>query len=413
MWRGALIVLMIVSVSAIVISLFATWYADDSAGEVVNVVVGRADDVVRIQGYISTNRLEPGGAVDCWFLLHNTGDVPLTDVHLRRFTGLGFQTPKFVPLKQEALEARKSVLFEPAGKQLVAKMDMQTFTATAEFEWKINDVEHRQQISLGPITVRSATEPRVFALSKAYVGHLKDLFLPLVLLGITAMLTRQQRESETDRASWNLMLAKIHENAERHHLPIQSATSAAARWFAKADVTNPASFNFVTFQVLLFRRRVRVMFERVGGFQFSTREGEQIVVQCESAFLTGLHHNDYVTREELSSARAIVGRYMEPHVFLKTVLLKPEVQKVHAGLIRWATAEPAEAKAAFVALDILAAVILYDINLIYRFWYEDPPDQLDVKTSALADLRASQSASVREIADMYEKYRRKMGKKRW
>jgi hypothetical protein len=404
---------MIVSFTAIVISLFAAWYADDSAGEVVNVVVGRADDVVRIQGHISTNRIEPGRAIDCWFLLYNMGDVPLTDVHLRRFTGTGFQPTKFVPLKKEALEARKSVLFEPAGKQLMAKMDTQTFMATAEFEWKINGVEYRQQISLGPITVRSATEPRVFALSKAYVGHLKDLFLPLVLLWMTAMLTRQQRESETDRASWNLMLTKIHENAERYYLPIHAATRDAARWFAKTDVTNPASFNVVTFQVLLFRRRARVMFERVGGFQFSTREAEQIVVQCESAFLAGLHKDDYVTREELSSARALVGRYMEPHVFLKTVLTKPEVQKVRDGLIRWATTEAAEAKAAFVTLDILAAVIDYDINLIYRFWYEDPPDPLDEKTSGLADLRASQSASVREIVDLYKKYRRKMGKKRW
>ena len=39
---------------------------------------------------------------------------------------------------------------------------------------------------------------------------------------------------ELDRASWNLMLPKIHENNERYNMPFGNAAALAARDFASA-----------------------------------------------------------------------------------------------------------------------------------------------------------------------------------
>lgn len=411
-WSIAGIVLMTVvialSVAAIVVSLAAAWY-ESEAGSPVNVAVGgRADDVVRIQGHIGDNQIEPGAPVECWFLVQNTGDVPINDLRLRGWSASGFEPVEFEPRVVTSLAPRSAMFFRPRS-QLTSSLSPRKFNVTAEFEWRVDNTMRRQPISLGPISVRGVDEPRLYSAGKAYVALMKDLFLPIVLLVMASMFTRQQAQTETDRASWNLLLERIHENTAHHYLPIAAAARDAAAKFEVLNLDKPETIDDLTFRVLLFRKRTRVLFERIGGYQFNTRDGEVVAITCENAFLIAMRPS--ISRELLEEAKSPVGRYMELHSFKKAPLKDEAVQKFRLALIDWIKADSLGARAAFASLDVFWNVIHYDINLIYRFWYDERSHELPKMSSQLEKM--SSVASTRDAAKLFRAYRRKMIRRNW
>jgi hypothetical protein len=413
MVRALLVLFILVSAAAIVISMAAAWYEQASAGNPLDASVGgHVDEAVRIQGHVGADRVEPGTAVDCRFVIQNTGDQAIENLRLRDFDARGFErfaASDFDPNKPEVLGARQIISFRPR-RPLIAATVQQRASITAVFEWQVGNVTHQQPISLGPIAIRSATEPRIYSLSKAWVGFLKDFFLPIVLLVITTLITRQQRESET-AASWNLMLPKIHEYTGHYYLPVASAASEIVSAFDRAEVAQPNTFDDLTFFLLLFRKRSRVLFERIGGFYLTTHPGERLVSVCEDAFLEALQ--PHVSRDVLREAKDAVGRYTELHVFRKNALGTAPVQAARAGLIAWKAADPVKAAVAVKLLDIFADVLEYEVNLTYRFWYNDPPKPPPKRAAEMTALRASGSASLAEIADDYESYLREITTRRW
>ncbi|MEK6375860.1 MAG: hypothetical protein AABO58_24555 [Acidobacteriota bacterium] len=398
--------LLAVSLAALVIGIFAAWYEHEAAGNPVDRAVGGGtDEAVRIQGHISADRVEPGQKnVDCWFVVQNAGDVPITDLRLRKWTASGFQPAEFEPKTGQPLGARQILFFRPRG-PLTASMTPQRFLATAEFEWLTGNVTHQQPFSLGPITVRSATEPRIYSVSKAVVGHLKDFVLPFMLLAMTFLITRQQRDSEKT-ASWNLMVPKIHDYTGQYYMPYFSAAAETAAAFKAADVNNPDSFNRITFQLLLFRKRSRILYERVGGFYLRSQPGEQLVADCEDAFLTALH--PHVDRLLLGEAKDSVGRYTELHVFNRNGIKVDAVRKVRQGLIDWKKMPNGEMETALIPLSLLADIIAYEVNLTLRFWYGSDLSDLEARTDDMKALSTSKSESLKRIAELYEDYLRKM-----
>jgi hypothetical protein len=400
------------SAAAIVTSIVGAWREQESAGNPLDASVGgRTDEAVRIQGHVSTDRAEPGTLIDCRFVVQNTGDQRIENLRLRELDAHGFErftSSDFDPQRPVVLDARQITSFRPR-RPLTASVVEQRANITAVFEWTVGKVVHQQPISLGPIAIRSVTEPRWYSVSKLYVGYLKDFFLPVVLLLITALVTRRQRESET-AASWNLMLPKIHDYTGHFYFPISAAAGQFVTAFAEADATRPATFDKLTFALLLFRKRWRVQFERIGGFYLTTRAGEELIANCEDAFLDEL--KPCVSLELLNEAKDAIGRYTELYVFKRNGLNTAPVQAVQNGLIAWKSANAAKAKAAVNLLDVLATVLDYDLNLTYRFWYGSPDLPLE-KRDEIAALRASDCAALRKIADDYEKYRDEMKKRRW
>jgi hypothetical protein len=404
--RVLLSVVGLISLAAVVLNLIASWRNDDNGAPITTVVGGAPDLGVRVYGQIERDRLEPKTPVDCWFTVVNAGETPIANVTLN-WTSPGFLKTEFVPKNIGTIGKGDDFTFQ--AKPLTPEA-AGTYQARVEISWTRNDVRQSRAITLGPIRVRQAQEPRIFALTKAYVDVFKDVAMPLVLLLIPWLLTSQQRHTEADRASWNLMIGKSHENAEKYYLPVVTAVKEAYRALPKLNPSNPATFDALTFHLLLFRKRARVLFEKVAGYYLPTRDAEKLVVYCESAFLK--LSNPYINRETRAAAKDAVKQFGEFHTFQRNPK-PPDVVAFQNGLIAWAKTNWREFEAVLATLLIMGEVLEYDINLAYRFWYEDPPDPLSELKTEMALLTSLKTEEFVKVAADYQAYREKMTKREW
>lgn len=388
-----------VSIIAAFVNLFSSWSQQDQSHNDLH-VVSSGSKAVRIHGHLAADRVEPSATVECWFQAQNVGDRPVAELKMR-WSAAGFEPAEFKAVKT-LLQPGEMTEFRSVT-ELRASDTPQRFTATAEVDWCTDLGPDSETIVLGPITVRGESEPRIFAVSKMWVDLLKDLALPVILIVATSLFSIRQRNAEARGASWNLMLEKSHANAEKHYMPLSNAALRAALMQESANPADPKSFHPVTFEYLLFLKRYRLLWEDIGGFYLSTRSGEKIVVQCMNALEK--EFQKWLERPVRAKAKDFVGKYMEFHTFTVNPLPEPEVQRVNATLVRWAAADRPGMDGAFAALRVLSEVLTYDINLNYRFWYDDPPEDLSEMTEERTRLRSSGSPALAKIATLYESYR--------
>lgn len=397
-------------VTLMLINIWGTWRRTEAVESAIDVIAlpAKGENDLRIQAHLDRNRLGPHRPTGCWFIVQNNGNVPFRDVSMTNWSAPGFRPPGFVSSVIKELAPHQSATFRPQPSLVTIDSPIH-FMTTAEFSWSVSDEVRHKIVSLGPVSVEGDAEPRLYTVTRAALGYLKDLALPLVLVLFGEFYRKrsqaeaeQQHERELDRASWNLMLPKIHENNERYNLPFGNAAYIAAAKFSRADPADPESFDEVTRHVLLFRKHAQTLYERISGYYFRTREAELLVQQAESAFMEAL--KKHVPALVISEAVSKTGRFARLHVFKQTTLREPSVLAVRQGLITWKSTDPKGASAAFTVLQILATVLLYDINLIYRFWYEAPPSPLESMAAETEQMRATGLAPFKAVADLYDRY---------
>lgn len=405
-WKVVLWTVAGLSVLAAILNLASSWAEHDQASNDLHVATSIENKQIRIHGHLNADRLDPEEPVTCWFRVQNIGSKAITDLKMQ-WSAAGFHANKFVATKT-TLRPGEMGEFRPVV-PLTASDTAQRFTATAEFDWRTNTGPETETLFLGPIIVRMRSEPRVYAISKMWVNLLKDLALPIVLIVATSLFSTRQRNAEARSASWNLMLEKSHANAEHYYMPLAHAANLVAVRFKSADPSRPETFDVLTYYVLVFFKRYRVMFERIAGFYLNTRSAERIAADCFNVFTANLM--PWVDQATRSKAKDYVGRYTELHTFKEKALGKPEVQKVKEALIRWASEAPFRMNATFSTFTIMAEVLMHDINLNYRFWYKDPPDPLKKFEVDLIWLRCSDSPELVGIAQRYERYQEEVAAK--
>jgi hypothetical protein len=398
----------ILLVALMLINIWGTWRRTETVESAIDVIAlpAKGENDLRIQAHLDRNRLGLRRPTGCWFIVQNNGNVPFLNVSMTNWSAPGFRPPTFVSSVIKDLAPHQSATFRPQPSLVTIDSPIH-FMTTAEFSWSVGDEMRHKIVSLGPVSVEGDAEPRLYTVTRAALGYLKDLALPLVLVLFGELYRKrsqaeaeQQHERELDRASWNLMLPKIHENNERYNLPFGNAAALAAAKFPTADPADPESFDETTLNVLLFRKHARTLYERIGGYYFRTREAEELVTKAEWAFVEAL--KKHVPAVVISEAMSKTGRFALLHVFKQTTLSEPTVHAVRQALITWKSTDPEGASAAFTALKILATVLFYDINLIYRFWYEEPPSPLDSMAAETKQMRAV--APFKAVADLYDGY---------
>lgn len=407
-------------VALMLVNIWGTWRRTETIESALDVVSppARGENDLRIQAHLDRNRLGTGSPVGCWFILQNTGTVPMRNVSMSNWSAPGFKPAGFVSVVVPELPPHSSVRFRPRPGLVTIDLPIR-FMVSAEFSWNDGiETKHKLVGPLGPVVVEGDAEPRLYTVTRAALGYLKDLALPLVLVLFGEFYRKRsqaeaerQHERELDRASWNLMLPKIHEYNEQYYLQFGLAAYRAAAALIAANPATPASFDEATRTLLVFRKHARVLYERISGFYFRTRLAEQLVTEAENVFVQEMRK--YVPADVLSEAVGKVTRHVKIHVFKQTVATETSVQSVRQGLVNWKSTEPDGANAAFVALKILFAVLVYDINLIYRFWYDDPPPPLEPMTEETALLLGTASASMQALAGLYDRYRKMAQERQW
>lgn len=410
-WKLILQVFAWISLAAVLVNLFASWRTEERDPRPLSRSVGgREDDSVRIDAHLGADRVEPGSKVECWFLVHNMSDKEITGVRVIGWDARGLSKPaEFKPDREGSIGPGHVMFFRPEP-QVVALSGPPRFTVAAEIEWRSGKTIRREVISLGRVSITEGTPPRVFAVTRTYVALLRDLAMPIGLLLITWLFSTHQRDAEADRASLNLMLAKSHQDMERYYGPVGTSARNAARFADKASPRRPPLLDELTYWVLIFRKRTRQMFQKIGGYYLPTRLAEEIVVNAQTLFLELLLA--HVDPLEFASAKDQLNVYTEYYVFRKQALNHSDVKKVRAGLLNWLKTDANGMSRAFALLKILEEVLMYDINLIYEFWYDEKPPQRPELTAEVALLRTG-TPQMSKLADQYLEYRREMEDRPW
>lgn len=366
-----------------VLNLFASWDEEDQAGNALSTSVpaARGENDLRIEGFLSSDRIEPGGTVVCWLIVQNMGDHPVKDVKLTNWNAAGFEPPIFTPRNKNDLDVAAKDFFRVDG-VLRARSVPQRFRATAEFSWRDGNVRRVKEITLGPIAIRGATQPRVYAVSRRAVGLLKDLALPILAALLTYWFTTKQNESQFQQSAQNIMLTKSHENMEKHYAPLATFASIAASRLTSMDPSVSDTVHEALFYLLMFLKRERIRFLKIGAFYLASRRGEDIVREC-----TGVVLRQVTSPIGLAARTAAVSKMttaMEFWDFEKDAAATSEVVIVRDLLINWATTEKRQTLQFLSAvLTIYKTVLTNEINLPQRLWYanetfEPLPDLADV-----------------------------------
>jgi hypothetical protein len=398
-----LVLLVTAAMTSIIVNVIATWSEESQTGNpiIVTVPATQGENDLRIQAFLSSDKIPPGDQVTLWIMVQNGGKDPIRDVTLVNWIAPGFEPETFIPRYTPILAPNRSEVFRPEG-TLRAGVESKKFRATAEFTWIDNNTERRKAVIIGPITVRRDLPP-FFTFNRRVVGLIKELLLPLVAALLTYWFTQRQRQTEFDRAAWNVMWTKAHENVERYYAPLAEAAGNAARRLPTIDLSNPDSVDQALFFLLLWMRRTRLLFQKIGAYYLASRHGETIVAKCADLAIGGI--NGAIGLNARSAAVMTLAPFTDYHQFRTGGLSNDEVKPLRDQLVLWANDPSRKALREISALlHVYVAALGNEINVPYNFWYPEALGPLPPLTDEVAALAAN--PKLKQIATNYEEYLR-------
>ena len=236
--------------------------------------------------------------------------------------------------------------------------------------------------SPGAFTVQTRTD---YNLTKLY-GWIKDLAFPimLALFGVFLKLITDNRELRAE--TWKQMLPKSHDLAGKYYMPIAgSAVGISQSWtrYSKAGAT-PADktqeVRLMFFYIMLFHRLMRDMRYEIGGFYFKDRIGEQIANFCWTVLRDGYFPATLEeTKRNYAQAVRLKKRKEELDEFLDQLDSAGPGSPLFKTFAFFSAivARPNDYKSMIDHFDLLRAILIYESNRVYHYWYR-LPETLDL-----------------------------------
>ncbi len=319
-------------------------------------------------------------------------------------------------------------------------------------------ITRRKPVVLRAITIEHPIWSKTLLFLRALQGFLKDLALPLALAFVGFWLkekedsrahqrkqeedarAQQRKEEEEDRArrrreeeearaqqrrqeedarieqrkaaaektaqtqqTWNLMLLKSHQNAERHYMPLAGTAGRIVEYWKDLskvpDRADESLRELTFFSLLQFLARMRRMTQAIGGFYFKDRAGEKlvdlawttIVDWCDETFTRGVR--DACTK--LMPPRASYAEYRE------AVMNQEPVKEMRAIFD-----EHLDSFDPIVPVfEVFALVTEFEMNRPYEHWYpaQDPLDVTESRRLA-THLSGSRSEELRNLGTQLHAY---------
>jgi hypothetical protein len=406
--------LIVISVAAILITLAQAWTDDDQAGSALQVTSLVEGDPVVIQAFVSTDRAAPTDTVRWWFHFQN-GSIydDITDVTVS-WQGAGFHAVASDAQRIDRIEKEQSHTF--SLEKVVEPTDRPVrFNLTGEFVWTRNGSQYRRLVSIGPIVVSEPTDSKLRTLSRTYVGYLKDLAIPIVIVWLTIVGSRLLKESELKRTAQGLLLERVRETAESHYLALVGSARQAATRLDAARAKPLATLadldvDLITYYLLRLFSTLQGLVNSRGGYILPDKEGEEIVAKAHALF-TRLITSTVSDMESRVRATAHVTQTMNFADFKDDAVPRPAVRNFRHAVSNWITSGHPNIVVVAAALRIFASTLSYEINVAYFSWYEEWPE-LTIEQQDLAGLKYSIVPEGRTLATDFIRYRGKQRARR-
>lgn len=409
---------------------------------------------VRITGSVSRSTIQVGKTLVVWLSVSNLGQLGISDIQISDMLQRGLElislrgcghsssvTPKTqvspVPPQVPVVPFKCGLILQP-GQTVTVRGELRGAQAWprenvfALFEWKdAAGAPSQAAIGLGNIAVND-TSDWALAVARKSIELAKDLALPLVLV-LLGWYFQQQESKRAEEAlenrerrvqvagTWSKMLPRSHELMINYYMHLAAAAHLAARGIEssrqlegrKANEANGQNSKVIEeadraafYYVSIFERRVRYISHRIGGFHFKNRLGEMLASQCLREYRR-LYPGE---AEHLQGDVSVVTDCLKPfdsrEKFLRKLDgkggLKDETRVIlerHFQYFRtWLKTDPSAQ--VVVCLRALVAVVEYEMNRPYLYWYDEPEKlRLTKETEDFLKRVAAKIQAEREIAD--------------
>jgi hypothetical protein len=222
---------------------------------------------------------------------------------------------------------------------------------------------------------------------------LKDLALPVVLLGLGTWLNLSTKRRDARSETLKLMLPVSHKYAAKYYLPLSRATERAVDalyeiteqlQLTASPLTDPAKLDSALrksfFYVLLVKRNMEGLRKQVGGWYFKDLRGESLASACVRKFeaLLGTDTDDLsLSIQRLAGRIAKTETYESFETrFWPAVPASPlspdeiDAQRAWSSFEPWALND-ATRQQAIQYLSALTIVLDFEANRPYKYWYDE------------------------------------------
>lgn len=402
--------ILVVSVAAIAYSLIAAWREDNQQGTALLVTSREEKDPVVIQAYVSSDRVSSEDEFECWFTVYNTTGANIRNLELAPLQLLPFGTLKMTT----KVQSRTVVRYE-SNKTKPTTSDPVRFNISASFSWTEDGAARYRLVTVGPIVVREHDESRLATLSRTYVGYLKDLAVPLLIVALTIVGTRYVQKSEVRRTSRASILERVRDYAEKYYLYMVSTARRIANAVEEVQrkqlqKTTADELDRIAFLLLQMFRNARELAVQRGGYILPDKDGEQVVVNAQDLFFR-LANKVIAPVESRARAVAHVGARMDYHEFKDDALPRPAVRDYRERVRIAVTSGDRRLRLIAAVLRVYAATLSYELNVAHFLWREEAP-MLELDRNELRELDLSGDADCRKLAADFRAYE-KQQPKRW
>lgn len=223
-------------------------------------------------------------------------------------------------------------------------------------------------LALGPMTVAGPESERLSEVVSKTVSLLKDLALPLAVALAGWFFQMAQVDQQRAQQTWNLILPRCQESAERFYMPMWTVIAGLLRKHqlgAERDVRSM----FTSYVLLLCH--TAALFKERGLFQLKDRQGEEVIADFAGAYL---QFGRSLGLREYWHIVGSVDRYsVLPDIEARLEGWNEEDIALQGYYRAFEESIDGEDFATLlIVLKAFSVVLVYETNVIYHQWYEKP-----------------------------------------
>ena len=342
---------------------------------------------IRLETWVDDNRVSENQEIAFWIATYPPANGYADEIRV-----LTFRSPGFVPVDPKCWSATNTPICvepvgplplgaRPGGVTFIGKLRSTTISGRYGLSIVVGwfddrGVLRRKAIQIEPLTIENTAERRKSAITDAIKSFFTDLGLPLVLAVLAYFLKKYEEERERSskaaeehgqqiQQTWTLMLPKMHQNAERHYMPISGDARSVHDYHASGDI------DVTFFFFLLFLSEMRRMINRIGGFYFKHRSGEDMAHRLWAILL--MRADNVFGRREREHAQVVVKPSDTFEMF------SSGIGATDARIVAMRSTFRQPSTQAYFAVDavlceMLSSIVGFELNCAYEFWYGRPEE---------------------------------------
>lgn len=309
-------------------------------------------------------------------------------------------------------------------------------------------ITRRKPIALRPVAIAGRFASAILLFLRAFQSFVKDLALPLALAFLGFWLKQQEdlrseqrKRDEEDRArrrkeeedardvvrrrqdeaqleqrkaaaeksaqtqqTWNLMLIKSHQNAERHYMPLSTAAARIAEYWRGIDgIQDPTArdlqIDLCFYSYLLYLVRTRRMLRAIGGFYFKRRDGEIVARDLWAGIVN--QTDQLFTRDLRERATNLLLPQSTFADYRKGVASLDDVKELRERF----AAHVLDLEPMVLRFEALDLILEFEMNIPYEHWYQQREQfKTEAARQVISRMRQAGTPELSMLADTFDQY---------